>query len=94
VRLPEPIAGEEQQGTEGVVVGGGRDLLLHREVRQKGLDVRGCHVLGMALVVEDNRPFDPGDVGLLRMPRIMLEADGIAHMVEPLLGALFQSRYQ
>jgi hypothetical protein len=45
-----------------VVVGGGSDLLLHREVRQKGLDVGASHRLGMACVVEENVPFDPGDL--------------------------------
>ena len=81
--MSEHIAVEEQQGAEGLVLGGGRDLLLHREVRQKGLDVRGSHVLGMALIVEENVSFDPGDIGLLCMKRVMLQADGIAHVVKP-----------
>jgi hypothetical protein len=44
-------------------LGGGGDLLLDREMRQKGLDVCASHSLGMAFVVEDNRPFDPGAYG-------------------------------
>jgi hypothetical protein len=31
-------------------------------------------------------PCDPGDICILRMQRIMLEADGLAHLVEDFLG--------
>jgi hypothetical protein len=48
-QLSDPIAGEAQQGAEGLVLGGGGDLLLHGEVRQKRLDVCASHVFGMAL---------------------------------------------
>jgi hypothetical protein len=53
---------EAKQGAEGLVLGGGGDLLLHREVGQKHLDFGGSHLLGMARVVEENVPFDPGDL--------------------------------
>jgi hypothetical protein len=51
--VSEHTAVEEQSGTEGLVLGGGGDRLLDREMRQKGLDVCGSHVLGMACVVEE-----------------------------------------
>jgi hypothetical protein len=86
VRVSEHTAVEEQSGTKGLVLGGGGDLLLDREVGQERLDCRGSHVLGMACAVEEHVPFDPGDIGFLCMKRIVLEADGVAHVVEPFLG--------
>jgi hypothetical protein len=74
-------------------VGGGRDLRLDREMRQKRLDVSASHLLGMACVVEEHVPFDPGDIGFLCMKRIVLEANGVAHVVEPCLGTWFPGPY-
>jgi hypothetical protein len=88
-QLSDPIAGEAQQGAEGLVLGRGADLLLHSEVRQKGLDVCASHVFGMAVSWKHNVPFDPGDLGLLRMQGIVLASDGIAYVVEPFLGTWF-----
>ena len=87
------VAVEEQQGAKGLVLGGSSDLLRHRDVGQKRLDVGGSHLLGMARVVEEHVPFDPGDIGLLRMPRIMLEANSIAHVVQQLFRTLLHSRF-
>ena len=70
-------------------MGGGGDLLLHGEVSQKRLDVCASHVFGMALSWKNNVPFDPGDLGLLRVKGIVLEADSIASVVEPCLGTWF-----
>jgi hypothetical protein len=92
--LSEHIAVEEQSGTEGLVVGGGGDLLLNHKMRQKGPDVCASHILGMAFVVEANIPFDPGDRRLLRMKGIVLESDGIAYVVEPFLGTWFHGLYR
>jgi hypothetical protein len=45
----------------------------------------------MTRVVEENRPFNPGDRGFLSANRVVREPDGIAHVVEKFLGAVFQS---
>jgi hypothetical protein len=92
-RLSEHLAGEAQQGAEGLVLGGGGDLLLHGEVRQKRLDVCASHVFGMACAVEEHIPLDPGDRRVLRMPRIVHESNGGAHVVEPFLGTWFHGIY-
>jgi hypothetical protein len=62
-------------------------------MRQKGLDVCGSHVVRMALLWKNNVPFDPGDLGLLRMQGIVLESDGFAYVVEPFLGTRFHGPY-
>ena len=88
-RVSQPTAGEEPSGTEGLVVGGGGDLVLDREMVQQGLDVCASHRLGMACVVEEHLPCDPGDRRVLRMPRLVREAEGLASVVEPFLGTWF-----
>jgi hypothetical protein len=74
-------------------VGGGRDLRLEREMRQKRLDVGASHSLGMACVVEEHVPVDPGDLGLLCLKRIVLEAYGVAHVIKQYLGTWFRGPY-
>jgi hypothetical protein len=76
------------------VLGRGGDLLLDREMVQKGLDVCASHLLGMACVVEEHIPCDPGDRRVLRMPRLVLASDGIASVVEPCLGTWFHGLYR
>jgi hypothetical protein len=44
----------------------------------------------MTFVVEEDVPFDPGDVSLFGANRIMLEADSFPHLVKESLGALFR----
>jgi hypothetical protein len=88
-RVSEHTAVEEPSGTEGLVLGGGGDLVLDREMVQQGLDVCAAHRLGRACVVEEHVPCDPGDRRVLRMPRLVLASDGIASVVEPLLGTRF-----
>jgi hypothetical protein len=77
--LSEHIALQDQQGAEGWFWVEGHDLLTHRQVPQKRLDFCASRVIGMALLLEENVPFDPGDIRLLSMKRRVLESDGIVH---------------
>ena len=88
-RVSEHLAVEEPSGTEGLVVGGGGDLVLDREMVQQGLDVCAAHRLRMACVVKEHLPCDPGDRRVLRMPRLVRESDSLADVVEPCLGTWF-----
>jgi hypothetical protein len=60
--------------------GGGSDLLLHREVGQTRLDVRGSHLLGMARVVEEHAPFDPAEV--TQFPKPLQSWEGMVASLE------------
>jgi hypothetical protein len=55
---------EEDDGVERLILCGRRDLALHRQMRQKSLDLLTPHVIRMSRVVEENKPPHPLDVGL------------------------------
>jgi hypothetical protein len=50
---------EEEQGAHGLVLGGGRDLVLNGERGQEGGDLRGAHLSRVALAVEEDVALDP-----------------------------------
>jgi hypothetical protein len=43
----------------------------------------------MSFIVEENVALNPGDIGFLRANRVVLEPDGIAHLVKQFLGTVF-----
>jgi hypothetical protein len=65
---------QKQEGIQGTVLGGGGDLLVECQVGKKGTDLDGPHVLGVAFMVKEDKPFDPTEIRDFR---------AIAHMPEP-----------
>ena len=47
--LAEDVAVEKQQGIERAILGGGGDVLVHRQMREKGADFSSAHILGTRL---------------------------------------------
>ena len=80
------LAVQEFQGTQRLVLRGGGDFLIHGQVSEKGFHFCATHVLGVALVVKQDKAFDPVRVGLFGADRIMLESHHVAHLVEQFLG--------
>lgn len=78
----EHLTVEEEEGSEGLILGGGGDASLDGEVGEEGLDFWGAHLAGVAFVVEEDEAFDPGDIGLLGTDGIVLTADRIADLVQ------------
>jgi hypothetical protein len=68
----EDFAVEEEEGGEGLVLGGGGDVSFHGEVGEEGLDPSpgsgrrfgGTHLGGVAFVVEEDEAAHPVHVGL------------------------------
>ena len=73
-RLFEDVSVQKQEGMQGAVLGGGGDLLVEGEVGEKGADLGGPHVFGVAFVVKQDKAFDPTEIGDFRV---------VAHMFEP-----------
>ena len=55
---------EEEEGTEGLILGGCGDFAFGGEVSNKGTDFVFAHVLGVSFFVEEDVAFDPVFVGL------------------------------
>jgi hypothetical protein len=62
-RLFEDVPVQKQEGMQGAVLGGGGDLLVQREVGEKGADLGDPHVFGVALMVQQDKAFDPTEIG-------------------------------
>lgn len=69
--LVEDFAVEEEDGAEGLVLGG--DISFRGEVDQEGLDFGCAHLGGVALVVEEDETPDPVDVSVPGADGIVLE---------------------
>jgi len=78
----EHLTIEKAQGAEGLALRAGRDPALDGEVGQKPGNLWFAHRLRMALVVEKNIALDPIQVGLFGAIGIVLEAQGVAHLVK------------
>jgi hypothetical protein len=50
---------EEEQGAQGLVLGGGRDVVVNGESGQEGGGLGGAHLSPVALAVEEDVPLDP-----------------------------------
>ena len=83
---------EEEQGAEGPVfptghrdgVGWGGDLLIDGEVGEDGLDLGGTHVSGVAFVLVEDEPTDPGQLRGFGAERVVFAAERLADEVEEL----------
>ena len=80
------MAVEEEDGAEGLILGGDGDLSFDGEVGDEGLDLGFCHVFGVAFLVEEDVAFDPFDVGLFGAVGVVFGAEGFAHLIEQFFG--------
>jgi hypothetical protein len=63
--LAEDLLIQKEQGSEGLVLGGGGDVVHDSEVAQEGFGFGNAHVLGMTLVVKQYVTSDPLNTGFL-----------------------------
>ena len=78
----EHLAIEEEQGAQGLVLGGGSDFVVNGERGQEGGDLGGAHLSRVALAMEEDVTRDPLDVRLLGASAVLPGADGLADPVE------------
>lgn len=75
-------------------MGGGGNIFIHSQVGKKSLDFGSAHLGGVAFdfdvaqseVMKEDKALDPIYVRLLGAERIMLQADGFAHLIEKFIG--------
>ena len=65
---------QKQEGIQGPILGGRCHLVVECQMRQKGADFLGAHLLGMAFVMKQNEAFNSAEVG---------DFCAVAHMLEP-----------
>lgn len=92
-RLVQDVAIEKEQGAERLVLRGGSNILIDGEIGQEGLHLGRPHLLGMALVVEEDEAPDPVGIGLAGARRVVHQADGVIHLFEQLLGTRFCAHF-
>jgi hypothetical protein len=72
----EDLAVEEDEGAEGLVLGGRRDAARGGEVVEEGGDLGGAEGAGVAAVVEGDVGADPVEVGFLGAQGVLEAAEG------------------
>jgi len=72
----EHLAVEEDEGAEGLVLGGGRDGATQGEVVEEGGDLGGAHLPRVTSLVEADEVAYPADVGLLGAGGVVQAAEG------------------
>ena len=72
----EDLAVKEEEGAQGLLLGGGGEVFLHVQVGQECFHIGGGHFGGVAYIVKVDVALDPGGVGLLG-------ADGVVLALRP-----------
>lgn len=86
----EDFAVEEEEGAEGLVLGGGGDVLIDGEVGEEGFDpsagsghsLGGAHVGGVLFAMKEDEALDPVDVGLFGAEGVVFEAEFVPHLIQ------------
>jgi hypothetical protein len=81
-RAAEHAAVQEEQRSQGLVLGRRGDSTLHSKVRQELVGLPLPHLLGGAPAVKRNEPRNPRQVGLLGPPTVVSGAERLACTLE------------
>lgn len=76
---------KKENRAEGLVLSGGGDTALDREMAQEGGDLGFAHLGRMAFLVEEDEAPDPIEISLLGADAVALDAQVPAHAIEQLL---------
>jgi len=87
--LVEHFAVQEEERVEGLILGGGSDVLVNSQVGEEGFNFWYAHLFGMSFIVEEDKVLDPGDISFFCTDGIVFTANGIAHLVQEFPGAFF-----
>ena len=71
-----------QRHVQGLILCRCGDAAIYREMRQECANLCRSHLLRVPLVVKQDEPLDPRNVGLLRAISQMFDPAGIGHLVK------------
>ena len=81
-RLFQNYPVEERERVECLILDGGGDAFLDREMREKARHLVLAHSRGMLLTVEENEAPNPVDVGLLGANAVVTNPNRFAYLIE------------
>ena len=67
---------------QGNILRRGSDVVVHRQVRQKGANLLCPYVSGMTFVMEQDKASDPADIGFLSSETQMLETQHRTYLID------------
>jgi len=79
------VAVKEENGAEGLILRGGRDVPFISEMSDKGVYLFHAHLARMAFVVKDDVLADPGEVCFFGAVGVMANSHSVAVLVEQFL---------
>lgn len=79
---------EDEEGAEGLLLGGGGDVVINGEVGEEGFDV--AHAECVLFAVKEDEVFDPIDVGLFGADGVVFEAEFVPDMFDKLCAGLIE----
>ena len=80
----EDVLVEEHQGIHGLVLGGGSDISMHRQVGQERLDLGfgGEEIFARLHTVETEESYDPLHKGSLSVHGVVVQTEYPSHFIE------------
>ncbi len=80
----ESVAVEEEDGADGLILGGGRGFAFNNKMGDELVDFGHSHFARVTFVVKEDVFTNPLDVGFFGTVRILLEANIVPELVEEL----------
>ena len=77
---------QKQNSAQSLVSVGSSKAALYSQISQKSVNLSAVHFQGVPLVTIKNKPANPANMVLLGAQEVMLAPDGVADLVQELLG--------
>ena len=80
----QDVSVEEDQGTECLILRRGRDLAFQSQVAEELRNFLRTHLRRMTLIVKEDEPTNPANVGILGLGAVVLHANRFANLIQQL----------
>jgi hypothetical protein len=79
--LVQDVAIEKNQGAEGLILGGSRDLAINGEVAEKGFNLWNAHFLWVAFIMKQNVTTNPLSIGFFGTIGVVFEPNLVFNLL-------------